>query len=74
MGEGLALYAGAGFGAWLAPAGNPHNDFGAGLVVVLFWAVAFGIGWPVLWLLGRVAWRALAAFDERLNRSEEEKT
>jgi hypothetical protein len=72
LGEVLAIVAGIYSGARMLSPGNPHNDpFGRGWGEALLCLSAFAFGWPVLWLLGPVAWRSVNAIDARLNRSDD---
>ena len=75
VGEVLALILGFYYGAHLTAYKNPHNAVpGEAEVVAVLWAAAFGVGWPVVCLLGFAAWRVLAALDRRANRAEDENT
>jgi hypothetical protein len=72
VGEVLALTVGFYHGARQAPPGRP-DDFNllGGVEVVVGWVAAFGLGWPVVCLLGFAAWRVLAALDRRANRADD---
>jgi hypothetical protein len=68
VGEASAVVAGFFFGVQTAST-NPHNG-GPMLAVVagIVYAVAFGFGWPTLYLLAVMAWRAIRALDRWQNR------
>ena len=76
VGEALALAAGAYVGPRLSPGSiRPDRfDLRGGVLGPIVWAAAFGIGWPVVCLLGFVAWRAVTALDRWQNRIDDENT